>query len=127
MNVLLVEDNVMLGDAVRDHVAADGHAVDWCATLADAMSAMAKDEYGVVLLDLRLPDGNGLTLLRRLRGCRNPVPIIILTAHDQISDQMEGLHSGADDYLVKPFCLSELTERMRALAGRHQPKTVRTR
>ncbi|MDM9620860.1 response regulator [Rhizobium sp. S96] len=116
LKVLLVEDNALLGDAVRDHVEAEGHRVKWCVTLGDATSAVASENYGIVLLDLRLPDGNGLTLLRMIRDSHSTVPIIILTAHDQISDQMEGLRYGADDYLVKPFGLQELSARMRAVA-----------
>jgi DNA-binding response OmpR family regulator len=119
VNVLLVEDNVLLGDAVRDHVAADGHLVDWCLNLAEAIEAVETGKYGFILLDLRLPDGNGLNLLRTLRREDNSVPVIILTAHDQTSDQIEGLHSGANDFLVKPFGLSELTARMKAVTCRH--------
>jgi DNA-binding response OmpR family regulator len=119
MNVLLVEDNVVLGDAVRDHVAAKGHSVRWCLTLADATAATDDDEYSLVLLDLRLPDGSGLSLLRRLRGRKNNVPIIILTAHDQVSDQIEGFSCGATDYLVKPFGLHELDNRMQAVRKAH--------
>ncbi|MCS0460377.1 DNA-binding response OmpR family regulator [Rhizobium tibeticum] len=119
MNVLLVEDNVLLGDAVRDHIAADGHSVDWCLNLAEATEAAGTGKYGVILLDLRLPDGNGLTLLKALRRQANFVPVIILTAHDQTSDQIEGLQSGADDFLVKPFGLSELSERMKAANRKH--------
>jgi two-component system OmpR family response regulator len=119
MNVLLVEDNVVIGDAVRDHVAARGHSVEWCLTLADATAATDAGEYSLVLLDLRLPDGNGLSLLKRLRGLSNEVPIIILTAHDQVSDQLEGFTCGATDYLVKPFGLSELDQRMKAVGSQH--------
>ncbi|KWV50779.1 transcriptional regulator [Rhizobium altiplani] len=119
MNVLLVEDNVLLGDAVRDHIAADGHSVDWCLNLAEATQAAETGKYGVILLDLRLPDGNGLTLLKALRRQANSVPVIILTAHDQTSDQIEGLRSGADDFLVKPFGLSELSELMKAANHKH--------
>jgi len=119
VNVLLVEDNILLGDAVRDHIAADGHSVDWCLNLAEATQAAETGNYGVILLDLRLPDGNGLTLLKALRRKANSVPVIILTAHDQASDQIEGLRSGADDFLVKPFGLSELSERMKAANCKH--------
>jgi len=121
MNVLLVEDNAVLGDAVCDHVSASGHSVEWCLTLADATRAADSGDYGLVLLDLRLPDGNGLSLLRRLRGRSNDVPIIILTAHDQVSDQIEGFTCGATDYLVKPFGLQDLDRRMQAVTGAHRP------
>jgi DNA-binding response OmpR family regulator len=120
MNVLLVEDNAVLGDAVCGHVCAHGHSVEWCLTLADATRAADSGDYGLVLLDLRLPDGNGLSLLRRLRARSNNVPIIILTAHDQVSDQMEGFNCGATDYLVKPFGLPDLDCRIRAVTrARH--------
>ena len=119
MRVLLVEDNCILGEAVRDHVAADGNAVDWMQTLEDAAAALKTVKYSIVLLDLRLPDGTGLRLLREMRAMGQSVPVIILTAHDQISDRIEGLNSGADDYLVKPFNLDELTARMLAVSRRH--------
>lgn len=115
MRVLLVEDNIMLGDAVRDHVAANGHAIDWCINLAEATEAAEGGRYGIILLDLRLPDGDGLDLLRTLRDRKSEVAVIIITAHDQTSDQIEGMRSGANDFLVKPFGLSELTARMKAL------------
>ncbi len=119
MNVLLVEDNAILGDAVYDHVSANGYSVEWCLTLADATRAVDSGEYGLVLLDLRLPDGSGLSLLRRLRSRANNVPIIILTAHDQVSDQVEGFTCGATDYLVKPFGLSDLDLRIQSVTRSH--------
>ena len=108
LRVLLVEDNEILGEAVRDHVAAADHAVDWMKTLDDARISLRAVTYGLVLLDLRLPDGSGIGLLKELRAAGIATPVIILTAHDQISDRIEGLNSGADDYLVKPFDLGEL-------------------
>ena len=122
MRVLLVEDDPVLGEALRDHVAADGHAVDWFMTLAEANDATETVAYGLVLLDLRLPDGHGLALLRGLRAARRPVPVIVLTAHDQVTDRIEGLNSGADDYLVKPFDLGELTARILAVSRRYEGK-----
>jgi len=122
VRVMLVEDDLVLGEALRDHVIAAGHATDWFKTLGDADAATDTTDYGLILLDLRLPDGHGLTLLRKLRGQYNAVPIIILTAHDQVSDRIEGLNAGADDYLVKPFNLGELTARMLAVARRYDGK-----
>ena len=119
MRVLLVEDDAILGDAVKAHVASLGHAVDWVMTLEDASVSLRAVSYSLVLLDLRLPDGSGLTLLRDMRGREDATPVIILTAHDQISDRIEGLNCGADDYLVKPFNLGELTARMGAVARRY--------
>nr|WP_307226006.1 response regulator transcription factor [Pararhizobium capsulatum]MDQ0318175.1 DNA-binding response OmpR family regulator [Pararhizobium capsulatum DSM 1112] len=122
MRILLVEDDEILGEAVRDHVIAAGHAVDWFGTIADAQATARVTAYGLILLDLRLPDGSGLRLLKQLRGREDATPVIILTAHDQISDRIEGLNSGADDYLVKPFDLDELSARIHAVARRYQGK-----
>lgn len=119
MRILLIEDDAVLGEAVRDYVAGLGHAVDWMQTLDDGRMATRAVDYDLILLDLRLPDGRGLTLLTELRRAGAVTPVIILTAHDQISDRIEGLNSGADDYLVKPFNLGELGARMLAVARRY--------
>ncbi|MEI2302286.1 response regulator transcription factor [Ensifer sp. MJa1] len=126
MRVLLVEDDQVLGEALRDHVAAAGHAVDWFKRILDAMAATDTVSYGLILLDLRLPDGEGLALLRSLRARGDGTPVIILTAHDQISDRIEGLNSGADDYLVKPFNLDEMTARMLAVSRRYSGNATST-
>ena len=109
MRCLLVEDNEMLGDALRDHLAAMGHAADWYLTLGEANIAVQAGRFDLVLLDLNLPDGNGLSLLRSLRAANDATPVIVITANDQISDRMTAVSSGATDYLVKPFDLSTLT------------------
>ncbi|MGZ9719745.1 response regulator transcription factor [Rhizobium miluonense] len=119
MRILLVEDDDTIGSAVRDHIAADSHAVDWVKNLADASEVTSAVNYGLVLLDLQLPDGSGIDFLKRLRRKPDETPVIILTARDQISDRIEGLNSGADDYLVKPFSLGELTARILAVARRY--------
>ena len=119
MRVLLIEDDAGLGEAVRDHVAGDGHAVDWVRRLEDAEAARAGVKFELILLDLNLPDGKGMDFLRRLRKSGDTTPVIILTAMDQISWRIEGLNSGADDYLVKPFDLSELSARLLAVARRY--------
>ena len=119
MRVLLVEDDYVLGEAVREHVASLGHGVDWMKRLDDAREALATVAYELVLLDLNLPDGRGLDLLRELRRAGADAPVIILTAQDQIAARIEGLNSGADDYLVKPFDLSELSARIAAVARRY--------
>jgi two-component system, OmpR family, response regulator len=119
LRILLIEDDAVLGEAVRDYVAGLGHAVDWMQTLEDGRTAARTVGYDLILLDLRLPDGRGLTLLTELRRAGAATPVIILTAHDQISDRIEGLNSGADDYLVKPFNLGELAARMLAVARRY--------
>ncbi len=119
MRILLVEDEPNLGEAVREHIVADSHAVDWFKRIDEAEDALATTSYELVLLDLHLPDGRGLDLLKRLRGNNDTTPVIIITARDQISDRIEGLNEGADDYLVKPFNLDELSARVQAVARRY--------
>jgi two-component system OmpR family response regulator len=119
MRVLLIEDEPLLGQAVQEHVAADGHAVDSVGRLDQARSAMRTVNYDLVLLDLHLPDGRGLDLLRQLRRDKHLTPVIILTARDQINDRIAGLNAGADDYLVKPFDLDELSARVAAVSRRY--------
>lgn len=119
MRILLVEDTVSLGECVRDQVTEDGHAVDWMQTLAHADASVAAIAYDLILLDLMLPDGKGLDFLKRRRKLGDKTPIIILTALDQLSDRIDGLNAGADDYLVKPFDLEELSARIAAVARRY--------
>jgi two-component system OmpR family response regulator len=119
MRVLLVEDDTILGAAVRDQIRADGHSVDWVTRLDAADDHLAIASYDLILLDLMLPDGRGIPFLRGLRTGGDVTPVIILTALDQISDRIEGLNAGADDYMVKPFDLSELSARLKAVARRY--------
>lgn len=119
MRLLLIEDEPYLGEAVREHIAAAGHAVDWVQRLDDAEAALRAVAYDLVLLDLHLPDGRGADLLRAMRKAGDTRPVIILTARDQISDRIDGLNAGADDYLVKPFDLDELIARLMAVARRY--------
>lgn len=119
MRILLIEDDTVLGAAVRDQIAADGQSVDWVTRLDAAGDAMASAGYELVLLDLMLPDGRGIGFLKSLRARGDVTPVIILTALDQISDRIEGLNAGADDYLVKPFDLSELLARIGSVARRY--------
>jgi two-component system OmpR family response regulator len=119
MRILLVEDTAGLGGAVREHMADDGHAVDWVRLLDHAAISIQSTAYDLILLDLVLPDGHGLDFLRRRRAAGDTTPVIILTARDQISDRIAGLNAGADDYLVKPFDLSELSARVAAVARRY--------
>jgi two-component system OmpR family response regulator len=128
MRILLIEDEPVLGEAVATHLKRSGHAVDWVQRLDDAEAALRGVEYGLILLDLHLPDGRGLDLLRALRKSGDKRPVIILTARDQIRDRIEGLNAGADDYLVKPFDLGELTARILAVQRRsvaHADPTIR--
>ena len=128
MRVLLVEDDAVLGAAVRDAVAAEGHAVDWATRLSEAQEYRDVASYHLILLDLMLPDGRGLDLLRSLRQSGETTPVIVLTARDQVSDRIAGLNAGADDYLVKPFDLNELGARIGAVTRRSagQPSPVLT-
>jgi two-component system, OmpR family, response regulator len=119
MRILLIEDDYVLGEAVRDQIAAAGHGVDWMRRLGSAREALDTTSYDLLLLDLNLPDGHGLQLLRDLRRREVTTPVIILTAQDQIVARIDGLNAGADDYLVKPFDLSELSARIAAVARRY--------
>ena len=118
MPVLLVEDNFIIGNALRDHIAADGWSVDWSVDLRSAIAATDQRSYRLILLDLHLPDGSGLDLLRRLNECLSMPPVIILSAYDQLSDRLEGMKLGAADYLVKPFNLLEMIARIDRVMGR---------
>ncbi len=119
MRILLIEDDTVLGAAVRDQIASDGQSVDWLTRLDAASDAMAVAVYDLVLLDLMLPDGRGISFLKTLRAKGDVTPVIILTAMDQVSDRIEGLNAGADDYLVKPFDLAELSARIGSVARRY--------
>ena len=119
MRILLIEDDVGLGSAVRDQLEAEGHSPDWAQTLTEAGDAARVVPYDLILLDLMLPDGGGLTLLRKLRAEGSATPVIILTARDRITERIEGLNAGADDYIVKPFDLDELSARIGAVGRRY--------
>lgn len=119
MRILLIEDDTVLGAAVRDQIAADGHSVDWVMRLDAAHDALHGAAFDLVLLDLMLPDGLGIPFLKALRGRGDVTPVIILTALDQVSDRIDGLNAGADDYLVKPFDLAELSARIGSVARRY--------
>jgi DNA-binding response OmpR family regulator len=125
MRFLLVEDDRMIGDSLRAALRMDGHAVDWVRDAAAAQSTLASERFDLVLLDLGLPQGDGLEVLRTLRSRGDAVPVIVLTARDGPGDKVAGLDAGADDYLVKPFDLDELGARIRAVlrrqSGRAQP------
>jgi len=118
MNILLVEDDLDLGNGVRIALLDRGISVVWVRRFDDAQRALANEGCDLVLLDLGLPDGDGLNLLAQLRREKGGPPVLILTARDALTDRIHGLDSGADDYLVKPFALEELLSRIRALARR---------
>jgi two-component system, OmpR family, response regulator QseB len=118
MRLLLVEDDHMLGEATAAGLRHDGHAVDWVRNAEAAMSALHAVAYDAVVLDLGLPDANGLDVLRWLRAEGLNTLAIVVTARDLIPDRIQGLNAGADDYLIKPFDLDELSARLRAVQRR---------
>jgi DNA-binding response OmpR family regulator len=125
MRVLLVEDDRMIGESVRTALRQDGSAVDWVRDGRSAESTLATEQFDLVLLDLGLPQRDGLEILRAMRLRHDQTPVILLTARDALQDRVAGLDAGADDYLVKPFELEELAARIRAVtrrkAGRAEP------
>ncbi|HEY1393725.1 MAG TPA: response regulator [Methylibium sp.] len=118
MRLLLIEDDRMIGESVRQALRHEGHAVDWVRDVRAAQGTLATEQFDCVLLDLGLPDGDGLDVLRTLRSRRDATPVILLTARDALEDRVAGLDAGADDYLVKPFEFDELAARMRAVLRR---------
>lgn len=118
MRILLVEDDVMLAETVMRALTQSAHAVDMARTGNEADQALMSGDYDLVLLDVGLPQINGFEVLRRLRARRSTVPVLMLTVNDTPDDLVTGLDLGADDYLTKPFRLSELEARVRALIRR---------
>ncbi len=118
MRLLLVEDDLPLGDGIRAGLALDGHAVSWVTDGKAADKALTDESYDVVLLDLGLPSRSGLDVLADMRTRGDDTPVLILTARDSVGDRVKGLDTGADDYLTKPFDLDELSARVRALIRR---------
>src|ERR1700741_1971444 len=108
MRLLLVEDDSMIGEAIRAGLRRDGFAVDWVRDTGTAGQALGTEPFELLLLDLGLPGGDGLALLKALRGRGSGLPVLIITARDAVADRVAGLDAGADDYLVKPFDLDEL-------------------
>lgn len=119
MRILIVEDNRGIGNAMQEQLTADAHAVDWVTTLADARGYQVAVDYQLILLDLMLPDGFGIHFLTQLRAQGKNIPVIIMTALDQVSQRIEGLDAGADDYLVKPVDLMELSARVKSVLRRY--------
>jgi DNA-binding response OmpR family regulator len=118
VRLLVVEDEVRIAEILRKSLRKAGFVVDAVASCADAKATLAVCPYDVVILDLGLPDGDGLMLLSELRSAGNQIPIIVLTARDAVEDRVGGLDAGADDYLVKPFAITELIARTKALLRR---------
>lgn len=122
MRILVVEDDALLGDAIQAGLKQAGYAVDWMRDGISADQALGTGSYAAVVLDLGLPRLSGLEVLRRLRSRNKPMPVLILTARDTVSDRISGLDAGADDYLLKPFDMGELAARLRALIRRASGK-----
>ncbi|MDD5393959.1 MAG: response regulator transcription factor [Thiothrix sp.] len=118
MRILVVEDDALLGDAIQAGLKQSGHAVDWVRDGVQADHALLAEPYAAVVLDLGLPRLSGLEVLQRLRQRQSTLPVLILTARDTVEDRIQGLDTGADDYLVKPFDMGELSARLRALIRR---------
>jgi two-component system OmpR family response regulator len=125
MRLLLVEDDAMIGETVLQVLRGEHYAVDWVRDGAMADTALRSEQYDLVLLDLGLPQRDGLEVLRALRSRRDTTPVLVATARDAVGDRIAGLDAGADDYVVKPYDSDELLARIRALirrsAGRAEP------
>lgn len=128
MHILLVEDDAMLAGAIAEGVRRNGYTVDHASDAKVAALALVDHTYTAVLLDLGLPGGSGLSLLSKLRSGYDATPVLIISARDALSERIQGLDAGADDYIVKPFSIDELCARLRAVErraqGRVSPKLV---
>ncbi len=128
MRILLVEDDALLGEGIQTGLSQDGYTVDWLTDGKVAHQALQHEVFDLLVLDLNLPGLSGLDLLKALRSRESDMPVLILTARDTVSDRIAGLDCGADDYLVKPFDIDELSARMRALlrrsSGRASPSII---
>jgi len=121
MRILVVEDESRIADFLSRGLVSAGYAVDVAATGGSAIDMIHSTDYDLVILDLGLPDVDGLTVLQKIRNRKVSPPVLILSAHDAVDDRVKGLEGGADDYLVKPFAFVELLARVRVLLRRGQP------
>lgn len=126
MRLLLVEDDEILGDGLVAGLTMEGYAVDWLTSGKLADEALKLNSYELIVLDLNLPDLDGLSVLKALRNRRDETPVMVLTARDTIPDRVQGLDMGADDFVVKPFELDEVCARLRALSRRKEGRSVPT-
>lgn len=118
MRLLLIEDNARLASAIAPHLKSAGFTVDHVVVAGDVPAALATVRYDVIILDLGLPDGDGIGLLKDMRSRGDGPPILILTARDGLEDRIRGLNAGADDYVLKPFAVGEVVARLKALLRR---------
>jgi two-component system, OmpR family, response regulator QseB len=118
MRLLLVEDDLALGRALQSVLHNDGHDVTWVRLGGDCARLLDERRHDALLLDLGLPDGDGVALLRRLRASGHVLPAVLITARDSLQDRLDGFDGGADDYLIKPFDIPELLARLRAVVRR---------
>jgi DNA-binding response OmpR family regulator len=118
VRLLFVEDEVRIREILRIALERAGFVIDTVGLYAEARDALASTAYDAAILDLGLPDGDGIKLLGEIRAARNPLPVLVLTARDAVEDRVCGLNAGADDYLVKPFAMAELIARIKALLRR---------
>ncbi len=123
MRLLLIEDDKLLGNGIQVGLTQANYAVDWMQDGQMGENALKVEQYDALILDLALPKKTGLDILRDLRNQGNQIPVLILTARDSIADKITGLDGGADDYMIKPFDLDELTARLRALLRRQTGRT----
>jgi two-component system OmpR family response regulator/two-component system response regulator QseB len=119
MRLLLVEDDRMIGESLRSALRQAGYAVDWVRDGRSAEGTLSSERFDLVLLDLGLPQRDGMDVLQALRARGDRTPVIVLTARDALASRVRGLDAGADDYIVKPFELDELLARIRAVVRRH--------
>lgn len=122
MKILIVEDERKIGQFVQNGLQEASYSTKLVHTAADAEDALAESHYDAIILDLGLPDGHGLDLLRRWRAAKFAEPVLIVSAHGQVEDRIAGLNLGADDYLPKPFSFDELLARLRSLLRRETKK-----
>ena len=122
MRALLVEDDPLLGDGIKTALEREGYTVDWFMLGREAISAIGNETFSVLILDLGLPDMDGMQVLKLLRR-QSTLPILILTARDAVEDRIGGLDAGADDYVLKPFNLQELLARLRVVMRRSDGRT----
>jgi two-component system response regulator QseB len=124
MRLLLVEDDDILGDGIKAGLTMEGYAVDWVMDGNLANEALKTNSYELVVLDLNLPGLEGMEVLKELRKRKDETPVLVLTAKDTVDDRIQGLDTGADDFVTKPFELSEVCARLRALARRQSGRSV---